>query len=206
MSLLRGVASLSEYCGEAQWYLEELHLVSSQARSKQDVFRLSKVLAILLLRSIYYYKIIILTRTFHSTIWDTLTTNTARLTIRSTLHHSVKVKRDVAKSIMEAYITSKELNYTKCANGSIIIPFKDSNITFLAAEQETIVALKATLDSKVSDRGQMTVACQYAAKVNFGLTIGSVQFDMRDGEIMFYHAVPLEGMSVTDARMLIKSW
>lgn len=108
---------------------------------------------------------------------------------------------------MQAHIEAKDLNYTKRADGSITIPFEGFTIIFqVRDEPKNLVSLTSTLDDKVTDRAQKIVVSKYAAKINYSLNVGCVQMDVTDGEITFYHAVPLEGMSALDAGALLKSW
>lgn len=114
---------------------------------------------------------------------------------------------EMAKKVMEAHIESKGLNYTRRGDGRISIPFDGFTIIFTARDlQKNIVSLTSTLDEKISGNLQLGVACKYAAKVNYSLNVGSVQIDASDGEITFYHAVPLEGMSAIDGGHLLRSW
>ena len=44
------------------------------------------------------------------------------------------------------------------------------------------------------------------AKVNYKIRNGSFQLDLRDGEALYYSALPLEGMTLADCNTLIRDW
>lgn len=43
-------------------------------------------------------------------------------------------------------------------------------------------------------------------KVNYQIRNGSFQLDLRDGEVMYFSALPLEGMTLVDCNSLIRDW
>lgn len=43
-------------------------------------------------------------------------------------------------------------------------------------------------------------------QINFKLAFGCFQLDLRDGEVLYWTGIPLEGMDVNDCTELLTSW
>ncbi|CAM9107401.1 unnamed protein product [Ectocarpus fasciculatus] len=67
-------------------------------------------------------------------------------------------------------------------------------------------SLVAVLDDKIGDQRQRSVVATYFAQVNFPLNNGKFELDMKDGEVMYNCTLPLEGMTQSDCKHLLRSW
>eukprot|EP00903_Cladosiphon_okamuranus_P006447 g6307.t1 len=75
-----------------------------------------------------------------------------------------------------------------------------------APEKHLRATLSAHFKDKVEVVSRRSVASMYFAKVNFVLTSGKFEFDVRDGEVLYASRLPLEGMTKSDCILLLLKW
>eukprot|EP00903_Cladosiphon_okamuranus_P006449 g6309.t1 len=112
---------------------------------------------------------------------------------------------------MEDIFTEREYVYEVFNNDddfTLKAGFKGGYIVRFTSSPENHLrtTLRANFEDKVEVVSRRSVASMYFAKVNFALTSGKFEFDVRDGELVYACRIPLQGMTKSDCVPLLQKW